>query len=227
MEQYLTHIDYARWEVIVNGDAPATIASISGGADAAITPKMIKQKIARKNELKAKNTLLLAIPDVHLLKFHRINDAKTLWEAIKTRFGGSLRKCRRPCTKHMTGNRRLFTLYKAYDGGHVVFGRNLKGKVVDGGNMTHDSITIINVEHFSGLAFNLISVVLNKETMRIEESLNVAFDEGFPEPKSSSLVEDNRIYELIVKDLNGSPSLQVNVLDEGYPKSLKKLEVTQ
>ncbi|GJR54200.1 hypothetical protein Tco_1404721, partial [Tanacetum coccineum] len=33
------------------------------------------------------------------------------------------------CTKDMIGNIRLFTSYKAYDGGHVVFGRNLKGKV--------------------------------------------------------------------------------------------------
>ncbi|GJV28652.1 ribonuclease H-like domain-containing protein, partial [Tanacetum coccineum] len=40
------------------------------------------------NELKAKNTLL-AIPDEHLLKFHGIKDAKSLWEAIKTRFGGN------------------------------------------------------------------------------------------------------------------------------------------
>ncbi|GJR50090.1 retrovirus-related pol polyprotein from transposon TNT 1-94 [Tanacetum coccineum] len=58
----------------------------------------------------------------------------------------------------MTENRRLFTSYKAYDGGHVIFGRNLKGKVIGGGNITHDSITITNVEHVSGLAFNLISV---------------------------------------------------------------------
>ncbi|GJW28066.1 retrovirus-related pol polyprotein from transposon TNT 1-94, partial [Tanacetum coccineum] len=62
------------------------------------------------------------------------------------------------CTKHMIGDRRLFTSYKAYDGGHVVFGSNLKRKVVDGGNITRDSITITNVEHVSGLAFNLISV---------------------------------------------------------------------
>ncbi|GJW13754.1 hypothetical protein Tco_0017887 [Tanacetum coccineum] len=34
--------------------------------------------------------------------------------------------------------------------------------------------------------------------------------------------EDDRIDEPIVQDLNGSPSLQVNVLDEGYPKSLKE-----
>nr|GEX08701.1 ribonuclease H-like domain-containing protein [Tanacetum cinerariifolium] len=74
--------------VIVNGDAPALITLVSGGAEAAIPPKTTEQKIARRNELKAKSTLLLAIPDEHLFKFHEIKDAKTLWEAIKTRFGG-------------------------------------------------------------------------------------------------------------------------------------------
>ncbi|GJR18722.1 ribonuclease H-like domain-containing protein [Tanacetum coccineum] len=69
MEQYLTHTDYALWEVIVNGDAPA-IASASAGTE-------------------AKSTLLLAIPDEHLLKFHGIMDAKTLWEEIKAKFGGN------------------------------------------------------------------------------------------------------------------------------------------
>ncbi|GJX34239.1 hypothetical protein Tco_0245796 [Tanacetum coccineum] len=74
MEQYLNHTDYALWEVIMNGPIPL---------------KTAEQKLARKNELKAKSTLLLAIPDEHLLKFHGIKDAKTLWEAIKTRFGGN------------------------------------------------------------------------------------------------------------------------------------------
>ncbi|GJS58616.1 hypothetical protein Tco_0653400 [Tanacetum coccineum] len=58
--------------------------------------------------------------------------------------------------------------------------------------------------------------------MRIEESLKVTFDESLPEPKSSPSVEDNRINEPIVQDLNGSSSLQVNVSDEGYLKSLKE-----
>ncbi|GKD30081.1 retrovirus-related pol polyprotein from transposon TNT 1-94, partial [Tanacetum coccineum] len=62
------------------------------------------------------------------------------------------------CTKHMIRNRRLFTSYKAYDGGHVAFGSNLKGKVIGRGNVSHDSIIITNVGHVSGLAFNLISV---------------------------------------------------------------------
>ncbi|GKB30627.1 hypothetical protein Tco_0870028 [Tanacetum coccineum] len=53
-----------------------------------IPPKTAEQKLARKNELKAKITLLLAIPDERLLKFHGIKDAKSLWEAIKTRSKG-------------------------------------------------------------------------------------------------------------------------------------------
>ncbi|GJR06134.1 hypothetical protein Tco_0529118 [Tanacetum coccineum] len=52
--------------------------------------------------------------------------------------------------------------------------------------------------------------------------LNVTIDESLPEPKSSPSVEDDRINEPIVQDLNGSPSLQVNVPDEGYPKILKE-----
>ncbi|GJS95393.1 retrovirus-related pol polyprotein from transposon TNT 1-94 [Tanacetum coccineum] len=46
-------------------------------------------------------------------------------------------------------------------------------------------------------------IVLNKETVRIEEYLNVTFVESLPEPRSSSSVEDDRIDEPIVQDLNG------------------------
>ncbi|GJS23880.1 ribonuclease H-like domain-containing protein [Tanacetum coccineum] len=83
MEQYLTHIDYAFWEVIMNGDAHAVIASTSVGTEGLIPPKIDKQKLARKNEFKAKSTLLLAIPDEHLLKFHGIKDAKPMSKTTK------------------------------------------------------------------------------------------------------------------------------------------------
>ncbi|GJY59437.1 hypothetical protein Tco_0459329 [Tanacetum coccineum] len=66
----ITHTYYALWEVIVNGDAPAVVASASTGAEGPIPPKTTEQKLARKNELKVKSTLLLAILDEHLLKFH-------------------------------------------------------------------------------------------------------------------------------------------------------------
>ncbi|GKA10792.1 retrovirus-related pol polyprotein from transposon TNT 1-94, partial [Tanacetum coccineum] len=62
------------------------------------------------------------------------------------------------CSKHMTGNKNLFSTYKAYDGGNVVFGSNLKGKIIGKGTISNDSLTISNVEHVDNLAFNLLSV---------------------------------------------------------------------
>nr|GEV05197.1 ribonuclease H-like domain-containing protein [Tanacetum cinerariifolium] len=70
MEQYLTFTDHTLWEVIVNGDSISPV-----GAEGPIPSKTAKQKLARKNELKAKSTLMLAIPDEHLLKFHACKDA--------------------------------------------------------------------------------------------------------------------------------------------------------
>nr|GEZ76173.1 hypothetical protein [Tanacetum cinerariifolium] len=87
MEQYLTFTDHALWKVIVNGDFVSLVASAS--AEGLIPPKTAKQKLAMKNKLKAKSTLMLAIPDEHLLKFYAWKDEKSLWKAIKNRFGGN------------------------------------------------------------------------------------------------------------------------------------------
>nr|GEZ21143.1 hypothetical protein [Tanacetum cinerariifolium] len=87
MEQYLTLTDHALWEVIVNDDLVASVASASTKGH--IPPKTTEQKLARKNKLKAKRTLMLAIPDEYLPKFYSCKDAKSLWEAIKNRFGGN------------------------------------------------------------------------------------------------------------------------------------------
>nr|GFB64292.1 hypothetical protein [Tanacetum cinerariifolium] len=46
-------------------------------------------RLARKNELKARGTLLMALPDKHQLKFNSYKDTKTLMQAIKKRFGGN------------------------------------------------------------------------------------------------------------------------------------------
>nr|GEX63979.1 putative ribonuclease H-like domain-containing protein [Tanacetum cinerariifolium] len=53
-----------------------------------VTLKM-DQKLTRRNELKARGTLLMALPNKHQLKFNSHKDAKTLMEAIEKRFGGN------------------------------------------------------------------------------------------------------------------------------------------
>nr|GEU74461.1 ribonuclease H-like domain-containing protein [Tanacetum cinerariifolium] len=51
--------------------------------------KTAEEIVARERERKARNTLLIALPEDHLAKFHKMVDAKEMWEAIKSRFGGN------------------------------------------------------------------------------------------------------------------------------------------
>ncbi|GJY41938.1 hypothetical protein Tco_0429208, partial [Tanacetum coccineum] len=55
-----------------------------------VPPKTTQALLQRQREKKAKSILLLAIPDEYQLRFHGIKDAKTLWVAIKSRFGGNV-----------------------------------------------------------------------------------------------------------------------------------------
>nr|GFB86620.1 ribonuclease H-like domain-containing protein [Tanacetum cinerariifolium] len=54
-----------------------------------VSPTTAEQRLARKNKLKARGTLLMALPDKHQLKFNSYKDAMTMMEAIEKRFGGN------------------------------------------------------------------------------------------------------------------------------------------
>ncbi|GKA83949.1 hypothetical protein Tco_0805544 [Tanacetum coccineum] len=88
IEQYFLMTDYALWEVILNGDSPLPTRTING-VETLVPPTTAEQRLARKNELKARGTLLMALPNEHQLKFNTYKSAKTLMEAIEKRFGGN------------------------------------------------------------------------------------------------------------------------------------------
>ncbi|GKA10674.1 ribonuclease H-like domain-containing protein [Tanacetum coccineum] len=90
MRQYICHTDHNLWDVIVNGDLEEEPVPTTGETPAPPAPKTAKQLAARRNQERVKSILLLAIPDEYLLKFHNVADAKSLWEAIKLRFGGNV-----------------------------------------------------------------------------------------------------------------------------------------
>nr|GEU55646.1 hypothetical protein [Tanacetum cinerariifolium] len=86
IEQYLLMTDYSLWEVILNGDSPIPTRVVDGVFQP-IAPTTTEQRLAKKNELKARGTLLMAMPYKHQLKFNIHKDAKSLIEAIEKRFG--------------------------------------------------------------------------------------------------------------------------------------------
>nr|GEW84106.1 hypothetical protein [Tanacetum cinerariifolium] len=90
IEQYFLMTEYSMWKVILNGDSLVHTRIIEG-ASHPVAPTTAEQRLARKNELKAGGTLLMALPDKHQFKFNSHKDAKTLMEAIKKRFGRNTR----------------------------------------------------------------------------------------------------------------------------------------
>ncbi|GJV32580.1 retrovirus-related pol polyprotein from transposon TNT 1-94 [Tanacetum coccineum] len=53
------------------------------------------------------------------------------------------------CSKHMTGNRKLFSTYKAYNGGNVIFGSNLRGNIIGKGQICDNKCKVTFSEHDS------------------------------------------------------------------------------
>ncbi|GJR02680.1 hypothetical protein Tco_0525664 [Tanacetum coccineum] len=91
--------------VIVNGDSPLPKRTIDG-VEQTYPPTTAEEKLARKNELKARGTLLMDLPNEHQLKFNAYKYAKTLMEAIEKRFGGDkeLKKTQKTLLKQQYEN---------------------------------------------------------------------------------------------------------------------------
>ncbi|GJZ23883.1 hypothetical protein Tco_0561342 [Tanacetum coccineum] len=69
IEQYFQVQDYALWNVIENGNS--------------------FKPVAQTTTNDARSMLLMALPNEHLMTSNQYKDAKTLFAAIQTRFGGN------------------------------------------------------------------------------------------------------------------------------------------
>ncbi|GJT02205.1 hypothetical protein Tco_0823374 [Tanacetum coccineum] len=87
--------DYALWEVIENGNSwvpiPVTTPPESGTSTTTkmTVPATIEEKTCKKNDVKARSLLLMALPNEHQLTFDQYVDAQSMFAAIKARFGGN------------------------------------------------------------------------------------------------------------------------------------------
>nr|GEY11045.1 hypothetical protein [Tanacetum cinerariifolium] len=88
IEQYFLITDYALSKVIVNSDSPPPKRTIDG-VEQTYPPTTIEDKSARKNELKPRGILFMALPNEHQLKFKSYKNAKSLMEAINKSSGST------------------------------------------------------------------------------------------------------------------------------------------
>ncbi|GJY46470.1 retrovirus-related pol polyprotein from transposon TNT 1-94 [Tanacetum coccineum] len=142
------------------------------------------------------------------------------------------------CSKHMMGNRKLFSSYKAYNGGNVIFGSNLRGNIIGKGQICDNKCRVTFSEHDSEITKDgkVISRVIRKKrrlghaNMRVINSLaskelvrnlpKLRFDQHFCDAckigkqahashKAKNIVSTTRCLELIYMDLFGTPSYGV------------------
>ncbi|GKE82499.1 ribonuclease H-like domain-containing protein [Tanacetum coccineum] len=84
MEHYLEYIANEVWKVIQNGNSKKRISTGKDGIVRILLPVTAAEIQAVEKKRKAKNILLMAIPKEHMRRFHRMDDAKEIWEAIRT-----------------------------------------------------------------------------------------------------------------------------------------------
>ncbi|GKE35771.1 hypothetical protein Tco_1455093, partial [Tanacetum coccineum] len=81
--------NYPIWEVIQRVNGPVSVSTDTNGVLKVLPPKTAEEILARERERKARTILLMALPEDHLAKFHKMTDAREMWEAIKSRFCGN------------------------------------------------------------------------------------------------------------------------------------------
>nr|GEY56079.1 hypothetical protein [Tanacetum cinerariifolium] len=118
IRQYLQHEHYALWEVTEFGDSYEVLKDVTTGSESDGTGKKKGRTVTlttdnmqkRKNDEKARTTLLLALPDEHQLWFSKYKTAQELWAAILKTFGGN------EATKHKTAQELWAAILKTFGG---------------------------------------------------------------------------------------------------------------
>nr|GEZ61252.1 hypothetical protein [Tanacetum cinerariifolium] len=98
IQQYLQNEHYALWEVMKFGDsyeAPQEESGTGSASESSAQKKgrtialTIEDMQKKRNDVKERTTLLLALLDEHQLRFNKYKTARELWGAILKTFGGN------------------------------------------------------------------------------------------------------------------------------------------
>ncbi|GJY55214.1 hypothetical protein Tco_0446878 [Tanacetum coccineum] len=73
--------DYSLWLVIKNGNK--VLKRTVGETEQEYEPTTAEEKQDRRNEMKARGTMLMAVPNKDQLKFHSYKDANCSWKPLR------------------------------------------------------------------------------------------------------------------------------------------------
>ncbi|GJS70777.1 putative ribonuclease H-like domain-containing protein [Tanacetum coccineum] len=182
----------------MNGDEPIQTTKDENGVETEVPPKTAQALLQRQKERKAKSIMLLAIPDEYQLRFHTIKDAKSLWAAIKSRFGRNVesKKMQKNVLKQQFENFSVSDtegLDKAYDR----FQKLISQLKIHGAAVSNEDANQKFLRALPSSWNNIALIMRNKE--------------GIDELDIDDLYNNLKVFEADIKGSSGSSSNSQNV----------------
>ncbi|GKB08324.1 hypothetical protein Tco_0836608 [Tanacetum coccineum] len=207
IEQYFQVQDYALWDVIENGNSFKLVARTTTNADGTSTslipgPVTADEKTQQKNDVKARSMLLMALPNEHLLIFNQYKDAKTLFAAIQTRFGGNdaTKKTQKTLLKQMNKPDLDTMSFDDLYNNFKIVEQEVKGTLNSSSSSSSQNIAFMS----SPSSTNEVNTTYEVNTANIQVSPASTQVSTASTQVSTANLSDATVYAFLANQLNGS-----------------------
>ncbi|GKB95470.1 hypothetical protein Tco_0981607 [Tanacetum coccineum] len=226
-------------EIIEEGNSfkPLTsVSTVDGKEETVVQTSSVtaEEKLQKKNEVKARSLLMMTIPNDELLNFSKYKDAKSLFEAITTRYGGNeaTKKTQKTLLKQnfenfsatsnesldhisSTGNMAFVSSpsNSSPDEVKVAVGVSTANPSNDGSMLTHEDLQEINDDDLEEMdlkwQISLLSMRAKKFYQRTGKKININSNDtaGFDKSKSFMADEEEAPAEMALMAFSDSEVL--------------------
>ncbi|GJS41896.1 hypothetical protein Tco_0566939 [Tanacetum coccineum] len=194
IKQYFQVQDYALWEVIENGNSWVSVPQTAQENGTSVTkmsvPVTAEEKTNKKNDVKARSLLLMALPNEHQLTFSQYNDTKTMLQKIVSRLAilGVV------ITQEDLNSKFLTSLAPEWNTHVVVWMNKTEIETMSIGDLYNN--------------FKIVEQSVKKSVGASSGAQNLAFMTAPSTSISTASFSDNAVYAFMVENPNGSNLIQ-------------------
>nr|GEX42135.1 UBN2 domain-containing protein [Tanacetum cinerariifolium] len=117
------------------------------------------------------------------------------------------------CSKHMMGNQKLFSNYKAYNGGNFILGSNPRGNIIGKGQICDNKCRVTFSEHDSEITKDGKVIVKNLPKIKFNQHFCDACKirkQAHARHKAKNIISTTRCLELLHMDLFGPSTVRIS-----------------
>ncbi|GKB64039.1 hypothetical protein Tco_0920225 [Tanacetum coccineum] len=227
IKQYFQVQDYALWDVIENGNSFKPVAKTTTNVDGTSTslilgPVTTEENVQKKNDVKARSMLLMALPNEHLMTFNQYKDAKTLVAAIQIRFSGkeATKKTQKTLLKKMNKpDLDIMSFDDLYNNFKIVK-QEVKGTISSSSSSSSQNMAFVS----SPSSTNKVNIAYGVSTANTQVSPASTQVSTASTQVSTANLSDDTVYAFLASQLNGSQLVYEN-LEQIHEDDIKEMDL--